>query len=75
MVKCWNRAKVVKTPENNEWLNEIIWGNRLFTVQDKNMTYALYFKTWIEVGLIYVKDLFISSSIVDDTVLPMCIIR
>ena len=67
VVKCWNKAKVVKIPENNEWLNEIIWGNRLFTVQDKNMTYALYFKTWIEVGLIYVKDLFISNSIVDDT--------
>ena len=43
-----------KLHKSSDVLSEIIWGNELFQFKNK----CLYFKNWIESGLLYVKDLF-----------------
>ena len=42
---------------HHEILQQVIWGNKLFTIREK----PLFFKSWIESGLIYVKDLIIQN--------------
>jgi len=67
IIKAWNKAKPIKIPESKEWLNEIIWGNKFFTVKVKKSQQSLYFKNWIDAGIIFVKDLVINSSVIDET--------
>lgn len=66
VIKSWNKAKEVKGPDDTNLLNEMIWGNKYVTIKSKRSKQALYFKNWIEVGIIFIKDLMINNSVVDD---------
>ncbi len=55
VILAFNKSKMVKKPLcRHDILNEIIWGNRLFTYKGK----TLYSKIWIQSGIVKLKQIY-----------------
>ena len=52
-------VKQINVMNDDEFLSQIIWGNRLFLINNK----CILFKTWIDSGIIFVKDVFTSDGV------------
>ena len=71
-ITSFTKSKPNIKPTNNlDILNNVIWGNRFFTLKPrKNQSpKCIFFKQWIDSGIIYVKDLKIRNSNLDETYL------
>ena len=68
VIISYNCAKAGKTQEMSakQFRSEIIWGNKIFTTQKGNKKQTLYVKHWIDVGLIYIKDLAFKNGELDE---------
>ncbi len=69
MILAFNKSKNTTVPENHEQLMQsVIWGNKNIMIKSnqhkKDIT--LYYESWIQVGLIYVKDLLIIDGKISD---------
>ncbi len=61
-ISSFNKSKDPKKPTTHDTLvSNIIWGNRFIMIKDntKRKNVTLYFKDWIEVGIIRISDLLI----------------
>ena len=67
VIIAFNRSKLINPPSCfEEMLNHVIWGNKYLMVKyQRNKLITLYFQTWIEKNIIYVKDLLILNGQID----------
>lgn len=63
VILSFNKCKSIKRPTNNEEvLESIIWGNKHFTIKEKNQgrkEVTLWFPSWVNVGIVKVKDIMV----------------
>lgn len=65
VILSFNESKMTKPPLTSESLmNSMIWGNKYLTYGKKTKQ-TLYFKSWIDVQIIYMKDILIHNGKID----------
>ena len=55
-----------KPVSRDEILNTYIWGNKWISYETASKKHVIYFKSWIESGIIYVKDIKVTQGSIDE---------
>ena len=65
VILSYNKCKTKKSVDRmtyNEFLMQPIWGNRMFTFENK----CLYFRNWCESKILYVKDICVNGRVISE---------
>ena len=55
-----------KPVSRDEILNTYIWGNKWISYETASKKHVIYYKSWIESGIIYVKDIKVTQESIDE---------
>ena len=55
-----------KPVSRDEILNTYKWGNKWITYETASKKHVIYYKSWLESGIIYVKDIKVTQGSIDE---------